>query len=63
MVSGFKFQVLGLTSSITPRTPSSDYAFPQGLLLHVITSRFGLIQVSFSRPMTFVKAAEPITGL
>ena len=48
-VSSFRFQVSGLTSSIIPRTPSSDYAFPQGLLLHVITSRFGLIQVSGCR--------------
>ena len=46
IVSSFTFQVSGLTSSIIPRTPSSDYAFPQGLLLHVITGRFGLIQVS-----------------
>jgi len=32
-----------LTLSIIPRSLSSDYASPQGLLLYVITYRFGLI--------------------
>ena len=38
------FRISYLTSSIIPSSPSSDYAFPQGLLLHVITGRFGLIR-------------------
>ena len=38
-----KRSISHLTSSIIPSSLSSDYAFPQGLLLRVITVRFGLI--------------------